>query len=52
MFRMTELKKTKVDLLSGKITVEDLHSKELKIKLSSGDVDLTRCLIKDSCRSI
>lgn len=43
-----ELKKTKIDLLSGKITVEDLHSKELKIKLSSGDVDLTRCLIKDS----
>ena len=43
-----ELKKTKVDLLSGKITVEDLHSKELRVKLSSGDVDLNRCLIKDS----
>ena len=43
-----ELKKTKVDLLSGKIIVEDLHSKELKVKLSSGDVDLNRCLIKDS----
>lgn len=43
-----ELKKSKIDLLSGKITVEDLHSKELRLKLSSGDVDLNRCMVKDS----
>lgn len=44
----SELKKTKLDLLSGKINVEDLHSKELKVNLSSGDLALNRCLIKDS----
>lgn len=43
-----ELEKTKLDIVSGRVNVEDLISKDLKLDLTCGDVEFSRCKLKNT----
>lgn len=43
-----ELEKTKLNIVSGKVDIENLISKDLKLDLTCGDVEFSRCKIKNT----